>query len=151
MALRGSTTTSPRAVVPRSVLVDTSYLVALLDPRDSLNARAIALARQLAKEEALLVTSDAIVLELANYFARGPLRPHAARWIQAVRENAGWEVVPVDRAMLGRAEVRYTSHRDKNWSLTDCHTMEVMRQRKMADIATTDTGFEQAGFRRLMR
>jgi predicted nucleic acid-binding protein len=55
------------------------------------------------------------------------------------------------RALLARAEVRYRRHVDENWSLTDCRSMELMQARGIRDIATTDAGFEQAGFRCLLR
>jgi predicted nucleic acid-binding protein len=136
--------------VAGSVFIDTAWLVALLDPRDNLNQRALALAGKLAEQRAGLVTSDAVLLELANYFARSPLRSHAAQWIAAFRADAGWDIAPVERALLGRAEARYARHRDKNWSLTDCHSMELMRERRIREVATTDAGFQQAGFRCLL-
>ena len=136
--------------VARSVLADTAWFVALIDPRDRLNARAIALAEQLAAERALLLTTDAVLIELANYFARGPLRGHAGAWIHALRADRGWEIVPIERALLVRAEARYRRHGDKSWSLTDCHCMELMLARTIRDVATTDAGFAQAGFRCLL-
>jgi hypothetical protein len=137
--------------VANSVLADTAFFVALLDPRDRLNARAVALAEKLASERAAVVTTDAVLLEFANYFARGPLRGHAGDWIRALRADPGWEIVAIDRAALARAEARYRRHADKSWSLTDCHSMELMQERRIHDIATTDSGFEQAGFRCLLR
>ncbi|HEU4384527.1 MAG TPA: PIN domain-containing protein [Anaeromyxobacteraceae bacterium] len=135
----------------RSVLADTSWLVALLDPRDRLNARALTLAETLASERASLLTSDAIILEFANYFARGPLRGHAGEWMRALRSDPGWEIAPVEGRLLARAEVRYRRHVDKSWSLTDCHSMELMLERRVRDVATADAGFVQAGFRCLLR
>lgn len=135
----------------RSVLIDTAYLIALLDPRDRLNERAETLTDELVDERAGMVTTDAIMLEFGNYFARGPLRAHAAKWIRALRGDSSWEVVPVERPLLLRAEGRYHRHLDKNWSLTDCHSMELMQERKIREAATADRGFEQAGFRCLLR
>ncbi|MGE5048199.1 MAG: type II toxin-antitoxin system VapC family toxin [Deltaproteobacteria bacterium] len=134
-----------------SVFVDTAYFVALLDPRDHLNSRATALAQELADERAAMLTSDAVLLEFANYFARSPLRTFAVKWIAALRADSAWAIEPVQRDLLLRAESRYALHGDKTWSLTDCHSMEVMRQRRIRDVATTDIGFEQAGFRCLLR
>jgi uncharacterized protein len=133
-----------------TVFVDTAYLIALLDERDNLNERARTLTAKLAAERAELVTSDAVVLEFANYFARSPLRNHAARWIAAFRRARSWEIVAVEREVLHRAEARYGRHRDKTWSLTDCHSMEVMRERQIRRVATTDLGFQQAGFQCLL-
>jgi predicted nucleic acid-binding protein len=136
--------------VDRTVLVDTSYLVAVLDARDRLHGRALALARDLAQAEVAMVTTDPVLIELANYFARSPLRRNAIDWIAALRGGGGWEVVPLERRVLSRAEERYRRHADKAWSLTDCHAMEVMAERGIREVATTDAGFEQAGFRRLL-
>lgn len=135
----------------REVFADTAFFIALLDPRDNLNEEAIALAERLATEAARMVTTDAILVETATYCARGPLRKHAARWIAELRGDAAWNILPLDRSTLLRAELRYTRHADKSWSLTDCHTMEAMRSRKTREIATTDRGFSQAGFRCLFR
>ena len=135
----------------RTIFVDTGYLVALLDPRDRLNPRALEVVKALAKEGAALLTTDAVFLELGNYFARGPLRAHCSKWIRALRVAQGWEVLQLERALLLHAEERYTSHADKNWSLTDCHSMEVMRARGLSEVATPDAGFAQAGFRCLLR
>jgi uncharacterized protein len=137
--------------VAREVFADTAFFVALLDSRDRLNEEAVALAEGLAREGARMATTDAILVETANYCSRGPLRRHAARWIEELRADAGWNIVPLDRPTLLRAEVRYAGHPDKSWSLTDCHTMEAMRSRRARDIATSDRGFSQAGFRCLLR
>ncbi len=91
------------------------------------------------------------MLELAGYFARSPLRAEAIRWIAEIRASAGWEVIPIEPALLTNAETRYRSHGDKTWSLADCVAMEVMTSRRIRDVATTDRGFSQAGFRVLLK
>ena len=132
------------------VSVDTAYFVALIDPRDTLNARAIGLAKRLAHRGALLVTSDCVLIELGNYFARSPLRVRAIEWIGALRSAEGWEVAPSERALVTAGEARYRAHPDKSWSVTDCISMELMADRAIRDIATTDRGFAQAGYRVLL-
>lgn len=54
----------------RTVFVDTSYLVALLDVRDRANAEAVRLTEDLDATGADLVTTDAVLIELGNYFAK---------------------------------------------------------------------------------
>ena len=150
MAANRSIATSMKAFMGRRVLVDTSYLVALLEARDNLHERARALSMSLDDPAIGLVTSDAILLEFANFFSATPLRTRAATWIAALRAAGTWECVPLERPLLLRAEKRYASHADKNWSLTDCHSMELMRDRRLRQIATADQGFEQAGFECLL-
>jgi predicted nucleic acid-binding protein len=136
--------------VSAAVFVDTAYLIALLDVRDTRNREAVDLAKKLTAKSAHLTTTDAVFLEFANYFARSPLRRQAIDWITAIRGAEGWDIVPVETSLLSRAEARYRVHDDKNWSLTDCLSVEVMLARGIRDIATTDGGFTQAGFRILM-
>jgi uncharacterized protein len=133
-----------------TVFVDTAYFVALLDRRDSLHERALKLAKKFDDTFATLVTSDAVLIELANYFARTPLRPFAIDWVFALRESQDWQIVALSPALLVRAEALYRAHRDKTWSVTDCCIMETMRDRRISEIATTDRGFKQAGFKPLL-
>jgi uncharacterized protein len=133
------------------VFVDTSFLVALLDPRDSEHRKALSLVRKLHKKRTGLLSSDAILLELANYFSRSPLRSEAIAWIDAIRANAEWEIISLERPLVLQGESRYRRYRDKSWSLTDCISMEVMEERGLAEVATADKDFAQAGFRVLMR
>ncbi|MFO8072428.1 MAG: PIN domain-containing protein [Polyangia bacterium] len=134
----------------RGVFVDTSFFVAALDVRDSAHRRALELAGELNADGSPMVTSDAVMLELGNYFSRSPLRMHAIEWIKAVRRADGWEVVPLTRSLIYRGENRYHSYTDKSWSMVDCIGMEVMLDRGIREVATTDEHFTQAGFRLLM-
>lgn len=133
------------------MLVDTSYLVALIDPRDALHERALELARKLRTDEALLLTGDVVILELCGYFARGPLHGEAALWVDSLRHASGWEIVGVEPRLLRRAEERYRRHSDKAWSLVDCFLMVVLDERGLEDVATSDHHFEGAGYRALLR
>ena len=135
----------------RTVFVDTGYLVALVDPKDALHAKAKRLAHDLATVTAKLISGDAVCLELLNYFARSPLRRECAAWLEALRADAGWEIVPLDADWMRRGEALYRRFADKGWSLTDCVCMEIMRAKKIGEVATPDAHFEQAGFRALLR
>jgi len=134
----------------KKAFVDTAYFVALLDPKDSLHREALELTKDLAEAATELVTSDAVLMELGNYFARSPLRAHAIEWILALQAASGWEVAQVPRALIARAETLYRGHPDKTWSLTDCASMEIMRDQRILEVATTDRGFAHAGFRVLL-
>ena len=45
----------------------------------------------------------------------------------------------------------YAQRLDKDWSLTDCISFVVMRERGIAEALTADHHFEQAGFTILLR
>jgi uncharacterized protein len=42
------------------------------------------------------------------------------------------------------------SRRDKEWSLTDCISFVVMKERGLTEALTADHHFEQAGFKALL-
>lgn len=132
------------------VFVDTFFLIALIDPRDAHHELAADYVEDFRSHDTRLVTTDAVLLELANFFARPPLRRTAMSWIEAIRAHASWTVVPLDQSLIARAEARYRRFHDKEWSLTDCISMEVMHDRGIRDVATADHHFTQAGFKALL-
>jgi uncharacterized protein len=137
--------------VKKTIFVDTAYFVALTNASDRHHAEAKGLAEEWSKRRRSFVTTDAVMLEYANFFSRSPLRQLTAATVGKLRAASGWRFVPMDRAMVVRGEARYAAHGDKAWSLTDCISMEVMVESEIDEVATTDVHFAQAGFRPLMR
>ena len=135
---------------PEPVFGDTAFVVALVDRSDAHAVAALDLSDELELVERDMITTDAVLIEIGNYFSNTRLRRDAIDWIELIRSHPGWEVVPLDAQLLAAAEARYRRFADKNWSLTDCISMEVMAARKLVEIATTDHGFTQAGFRPLL-
>lgn len=133
------------------VFLDTGYFVALLNPRDSLHLRARELAEEWGRTDRPAVTTDAVLMELGNFFARSPLRIKAIAAVRRMRTAAVIELVHVTPALFERGITRYTAHPDKSWSLTDCVSMEVMVDKECREAGTPDHHFEQAGFVALMR
>jgi predicted nucleic acid-binding protein len=147
--LTNTFTAARMAEVP--VLVDTGYLVALINQKDSLHTQAKALAHTWEKCGCQLLISDGVLIEFANFFARSPLRMLALTWIRRIRSGApGWIVDRLTPQRIERAEARYGSHPDKSWSLTDCLSMEAMLDHGSKEAATPDRHFVQAGFQILM-
>ena len=97
------------------------------------------------------MTTDAVLIEFANFFARSPLRALAVSWQRRLRQRlVGWTIERLTPQLLDRGEARYAAHADKTWSLTDCLSMEVMLDHAATEAATPDRHFAQAGFRILM-
>ena len=69
---------------------------------------ALALSKSLGKTK--LMTTDAVLIELGNYFARSSLRAEAIEWIRAIRAHAEWEVVTLDWAHQGRSDEGYFTY-----------------------------------------
>ena len=72
------------------VLVDTSFFAALLSPRDFLHQRALELSRQEWDER---VTTEFILLELANFLAKSSARSLLVPLVQRLRTDPALIIV----------------------------------------------------------
>ncbi len=70
--------------------------------------------------------------------------------IEDLRSDLDIEVVSISPGLFDRAMKLYSSHKDKEWGMTDCISFIVMQDREIIDTLTTDDHFRQAGFRALL-
>jgi predicted nucleic acid-binding protein len=127
--------------------LDTSYAVALLSERDQNHGRAVRLARRVTQNNARLVTTQAVLLEIGNTLSDPSLRKAAAQYIAHIRQAPKIDVV----SLFERGFTLYRERTDQSWGLVDCCSFAVMRKRELRDALTADAHFEQAGFRALPR
>jgi uncharacterized protein len=134
----------------REVFVDTSFFVAILNPKDRLHQHAERVARSLGGVR--LVTTDGVLTEVLNYFAEwgSGLRRVAAQAVLRARANNSTVVIAQTREGFDLAHARYLERLDKGYSLTDCDSMLVMEDRGIQDALSSDQHFNQAGFRALL-
>ena len=135
----------------RRVFADSSYWVALLNPRDVLHDKAQAFSRQFALKQ--IVTSEMVLAELLNSCsdAGGQLRQIAAEAVESLRLSSEAKVVPQTSDLFERALERYRSRSDKDWGLTDCASFIIMEGEGLTAALTHDQHFIQAGFQALLR
>lgn len=130
----------------KSVFIDTSYILALLNPDDQHHDAAVSAATLLAMSPQKRWTTEAIIIEIGNSLSRGKRRALGIQAIRFLREDKKIEVVPVDTSLLDRAIALYSTRDDKDWGLTDCISFVVMHDKKVKRALTTDEHFKQAGF-----
>jgi len=135
----------------KQVFADTSYWIALLNPRDELHQKAIAAAQDYPAEQ--IVTSEMVLVELLNGFSdHGPrVREAVSRAVQTLRSDPRVVVIPQTGDQFDRALTRYQSTVDKNWSLTDCASFLIMEAEGIGAALTHERHFAQAGFQTLLR
>jgi len=114
---------------------------------DDFHAAAIAFAQRSAGP---LILTDAILLELGAYFGRADRKSTLAHIMKTFAEDQV-EIVPLDPELLRRSLDLFFQRPDKNWSLADCISFLVMKDRDIVEAITTDEHFEQAGFVALLR
>jgi predicted nucleic acid-binding protein len=131
-----------------TLLADTSFFVAYLNPREECHALAV---EWMTASSERIVTTEWVLAELGNYLAEGPNRRLFGSLVRALAAEERVEIVPADHASFLDAWSLYVRRPDKSWSFTDCTSFRLMKARKIKDALTTDRHFEQAGFKALLR
>src|SRR5262249_47567660 len=133
------------------LFADTSYWTALVNPRDELHRKARSVSREF--PSARVVTSEMVLAEFLNGFSDGGpwLRGAAVRAVEALRSDQTAAIVPQETEQFRSAVKNYGQFKDKSWSLTDCASFQVMRERGIRAALTHDIHFVQAGFAALLR
>ena len=132
----------------KAVFADTVYFLALLNPEDQWHSQARSLSLQ---PPGPLLTTEFVLTEVGDGLSRPENRPRFARLLQLLEEQPDVEIVPASSGLFREGCGLYAQRPDKQWSLTDCTSFIVMRQRGIERALSSDHHFEQAGFELLMR
>ena len=133
-----------------TVFADTVYWVATVRPNDQWKQSA-----QRAKESlgnVRLLTTDEVLSEFLASLSDGGehVRRQAVQMARAILDNPNVTVLPQSRdSFLGGMRL-YEQRPDKEYSLTDCISMNAMKRESVDKILTTDHHFAQEGFAVLM-
>ncbi|MCW1967193.1 MAG: PIN domain-containing protein [Anaerolineae bacterium] len=138
----------------RTVFWDSAAFVALINQRDTFNQQAKMLAFELGKQQAKLITTDAVLSEtisgLSSVIWRATVTEMINRLQQSAKTNVV-EIVHIDPTLWHRGWQLWKQRLDKDWSLIDCISFIVMQDYGVTEAFTSDHHFEQAGFTRLMK
>jgi predicted nucleic acid-binding protein len=130
------------------IFLDTGFFVALFSVDDSLHDRAEAWA--LRSDEPLLVT-EYVLWECVNTFSKPKDRATAHALIEHVESDPACEVVRASADLFAAGLRLHRNRPDKEWSLTDCVSFHLMRERGLTRALAYDIHFEQAGFEAMLR
>lgn len=133
------------------VFLDTAYVNALVNARDQWHDVAVRWERRAAAERRRLMTTEFVLVEIADGLATIRFRVQATQVITVLQASPLVEIVPASSQLFNAALELYRSRPDKDWGLTDCASFVVMRERALSEALTTDDHFRQAGFRALLR
>jgi uncharacterized protein len=126
------------------IFLDTAYIRALLNRRDSLHDAATHIWPRIRAAREAVIT-EAILVEVCNGLA-STARKAAVDFARGCFSDPVVTIIPVSGALLQRAIDFYEQHQDKEWGLTDCISFLVMREEELVLAATSDHHFVQAGF-----
>ncbi|MDQ6786631.1 MAG: PIN domain-containing protein [Acidobacteriota bacterium] len=134
----------------KEIFADTSHFVAVFHPSDQLHEKAVTVEKSLI--ETRIITTDFVLIEVLNYFSdfREYFKTRIARAVETIISKSEIQIVECSREEFLKGFEFYNLRLDKGFSLTDCVSMNVMRERNIGEILTNDDHFEQEGFRILL-
>jgi len=131
----------------KALFADTAYYVAITNPSDTAHKAAERFSRRFTGR---IVTTEYVLIELANFLARCRDRFVFLKLLGRLRADSQTTIVPSDTKLFALGLGLYAERQDKDWSFTDCISFVVMQQQGLTDALTTDWHFEQAGFKVLL-
>jgi uncharacterized protein len=126
------------------IFLDASFLVAFANPADVLHRRARMWSDSVQEP---MLTTDFVICEFVNLLSKAKDRAKAAatlKWLHAIDDA---QIVEASRSLFNTGLALHARRTDKEWSLTDCISFEVMRAHGSRRALTHDHHFEQAGRR----
>ena len=129
----------------RAVFADTLYWIAIAHPKDQWKAPAGEAKQKLG--DVVIVTTDEVLTEFVNALSEGAeLRAAATRIVRTILKNTNVKVVSQTRDGFLKGLERYENRPDKDYSLTDCISMNVLESEDIRQVLTNDHHFQQEGF-----
>jgi predicted nucleic acid-binding protein len=132
----------------RRVFADTLYWLAVFLPGDTWADAAYGVDLS----NTLLVTTEDVLSEfLTAVSSHGDhTRRLACRLVRDILKDSSVEVIVQSHESFLAGLALYERRPDKQYSLVDCISMNIMRQKGIHEILTHDRHFSQEGFRRLL-
>ena len=136
----------------KRVFADTSYWIAYLRKEDQwANASNRAINKLAQKGIFEVVTTETVLIEVLNYFSefRSEIKKFTAETVESFLNDEEMLVLHHNHEDFLKALTLYKSRLDKGYSLTDCVSMNTMRELGIIEVLTNDQHFEQEGFTKL--
>lgn len=125
------------------VFADAYYWIALANPADQGHIAASEF--NVTKPKLAIVTTEEVLTEFLNFYARAG--QHRRRIVGTMCEQVLCHpdilVVPASHTSFKRGLELFRKREDKGYSLTDCISMSLCRERDIHAILTNDRHFQQ--------
>jgi len=131
------------------VFLDTGYLIALEASDDEHHSAALRHWRKFRRKLPPLITTSLVFAEVTTFFNVRNRHAKAVEIGNRLLESASVTLLQVDESLLRRGWEIFQQHADKSFSLADCVSFAVMRERGIHRVLAFDKHFVQAGFTRL--
>ena len=133
------------------IFVDTSGWGNLVDKSQPYHQLMVQLYREAKQQKRRLITSNYVITEVVALLT-SPLRiprPKIISFVNSLKQSP--YIIHIDKDKDDDAWILLASREDKEWSLVDCSSFIIMKERGILEALTNDVHFEQAGFIRLLK
>lgn len=132
------------------VFADTQFFAGIINSHDQWHELAVLAEANLLDPH--YITTESVLTEVLTFFCEyGPrLRLRAVEIIELILADPNTEVIPISHEMFLQGVDLYKQRPDKQYSLTDCISMNVCRERGITDVLSHDHHFSQEGLSVLM-
>lgn len=100
----------------------------------------------LQEQKCHLVTTDFVLLEVADALVSPKIRSQTIRFINRLKNLIGLQIIPLSKSLFDEGWKLYSQRLDKDWGLTDCISFVIMQREEITLVFTSDRHFEQAGW-----
>ena len=114
------------------VFLDTAYVNALVKVRDQWHNAAVQWEERLAVERRRLVTTEFVLVEIADGLAAVRFRAQAVQVITTLKQVLV-DIIPASSQLFRTALELYRRRADKDWGLTDCVSFVVMSEQSLSE------------------
>ena len=127
----------------RRFFADTFYWIALFSPKDAWYDQVLAFSQSIGSCH--LYTTEEVLSEFLTFCsAAGPqTRQQAAALVRSLFDDPSVIVIRQSHTFFLKALGLYETRLDKQYSLTDCGSMEVMKRQRLSEALTNDHHFTQ--------
>ena len=127
------------------LFIDTSYLIAALNPLDRNHRTAIELQGVL--ETTAPVTTNHVLGECWTFARRRFGHGAAVKLVDALRRNERYRIMHVERELEEAAHEWLRKHDEREYSFVDAVSFQLMSEHNILDALAFDEDFHAAGFR----
>ena len=130
----------------KTIFADTFYWVASINPADNWHNRVLEITKTL--QRANLVTTEEVLVEVLTFFSTYgyQMRQRVVKLVEGIIINPNVRVIQQTHESFMDGLNLYKNRPDKGYSLTDCISMQTMRQLDIIEVLTNDKHFTQEGF-----
>jgi predicted nucleic acid-binding protein len=130
---------------------DTGYFIALVNKKDRYHRQAKDWANKITRQRIICHLSIPVIFEIADGFSKIGRRELGIDLLENISNSVNFIVHPFSDTTYNNAKKLYITRKDKEWSLTDCYSFELMKKLNLSKVLSADKHFEQFGYEILLK